>query len=97
MKRLLAAPLLLLPFACSDGPPTVVDGSSPEAFERTTKQARRNLPDADRLTFDKALRTVSGRRHAERDADALARTTFDGMTAAEIVADQKMRDQLGEK
>ena len=93
MIRLLAAPLLLMTFACSDRPPTVVDGSSPEGFERTTAQARRDLPDADRLTFDKAINTVGGRRHATRDTATLARVTFNGMTAAEIVADQKMRDQ----
>ena len=91
--RLLAAPLLLLASACSERPPTVVDGSSPEAFERTTALARRDLPDADRLIFDKALNTISGRRHAERNPDALARVTFDGMTAADIVADQKLRDR----
>lgn len=91
--RLLAAPLLLLAFACSERPPTVVDGSSPEAFERTTAEARRDLPDADRLIFDKAIRTISGRRHAERDPDALARVTFGGMTGAQIVEDQKSRDR----
>ena len=91
--RLLAAPLLLLTFACSERPPTVVDGSSPEAFERTIAQSRRDLPDADRLIFDKAIRTISGRRFANRDPDALARVTFDGMTAAEIVDDQKLRDR----
>ena len=80
---------------CSDRPPTVVDGSSPEAFERTAAEARRDLPDADRLVFDKALRTISGRRHAERDPDALARITFNGMTAAEIVEDQRFRDSQG--
>jgi hypothetical protein len=84
---------LLALAACSDRPPTVIDGSSQEAFERTAAQARRDLPDADRLIFDKAIRTMSGRRFAERDPDALARVTFDGMTAAEIVADQKLRDQ----
>jgi len=85
--------LLLTIAACSDRPPVVVDGSSAEAFERTVSQARRDLPDADRMIFDKAIRTVGGRRLAERDTDALARVTFNGMTAADIVADQKLRDQ----
>ena len=84
---------LLLSASCSGERPTVVDGSSEQSFERTVKEARRDLPDADRLTFDKAIKTVGGRRFAERDPNALARTTFNGMTAAEIVADQKMRDQ----
>jgi hypothetical protein len=51
----------------------VIDGSSPEAFERTTEAARREIPDADRLAFDRALRTVGGRRHAERDPEPCAR------------------------
>lgn len=97
MTRLLAAPFLLITVSCSDLPPSMVDGSSPEAFERTTAEARRDLPDADRLIFDKALNTISGRRHAERDPDALARVTFDGMTGAEIVEDQRYRDNLGSK
>ena len=70
----------------------VIDGSSQEAFARTTAEARRQLPDADRLVFDRALRTVGARRMASRDAEALARVTFDGMTAAEVVADQRRRD-----
>jgi hypothetical protein len=95
VRRLLAAPLLLIAAACSDRPPTLVDGSSPEAFARTTAEARRDLPDADRIIFDKAIKTISGRRHAERDPDALARVTFNGMTAAEIVEDQRFRDKQG--
>ena len=71
----------------------VIDGTSPAAFERTTAAARRELPDAQRLKFDQALRTIGGRRHAERDPAALARTTFDGMTAAQVVADQEARGQ----
>jgi hypothetical protein len=78
--------------SCSNKPATVVDGSSAEAFERSAADARRDLPDADRIIFDRAINTVGGRRYAERDADALARVTFNGMTAAEIVADQKSRD-----
>ena len=79
--------------ACSKPEPVVIDGSSPEAFERTTAEARRQLPDAQRLKFDEALRTIGGRRHGERDPNALARVTFDGMTAAEVVADQQGRGQ----
>ena len=83
---------MLMLWSCTGSPPTVIDGSSPEAFERTIAQGRREIPDADRIVFDRALRTIGGRRHAERDPDALARVTFNGMTAAEIVADQKTRD-----
>lgn len=93
MRRWLA--LALLATSCSAGEPTEIDGSSAEAFERTTAQARREIPDADRIVFDRALRTIGGRRHAERDAEALARVTFDGMTGEEVVADQKARDAGG--
>jgi hypothetical protein len=88
-----AAALALLLAACGSDKPVVIDGSSPEAFERTTAAARRQLPDAQRLRFDQAIRTIGGRRHAERDPAALARVTFDGMTAAEVVADQQAREQ----
>lgn len=88
-----AAALALALAACGTEPPVVIDGSSPEAFERTTAAARRQLPDAQRLQFDQALRTVGGRRHAERDPAALARVTFDGMTAAQVVADQRARER----
>ena len=85
---------VLLIAACSEAEPTVIDGSSPEAFERTTEQARRDLPDADRLCFDRALRTVGGRSHSARDPEKFARVTFDGMTGEQVVADQKSREAL---
>ena len=91
--RLAAAFLCVLLMGCGSQEPVVIDGSSPEAFERTTAQARRQLPDAERLLFDRAIRTVGGRRHAERDPAALARVTFDGMTAAQVVADERAREQ----
>jgi hypothetical protein len=93
--RTAAAALALLLAACAPEQAVVIDGSSPEAFERSAAAARRQLPDADRIVFDRALRTVGGRRHASRDPDALARLTFDGMTAAEVVDDQKARDPKG--
>lgn len=91
--RLEAALLCMLLLACGSPEPVVIDGSSPEAFERTTAQARRQLPDAERLLFDRAIRAVGGRRHAERDPAALARVTFDGMTASEVVADERAREK----
>ena len=71
----------------------VIDGSS-QAKLRANHRRRRagQLPDSDRLVFDRALRTVGGRRMANRDTAALARVTFDGMTASEVVADQRGRD-----
>jgi hypothetical protein len=92
MKQGLVGALLLLT-ACSKPEPVVIDGSSSERFQQSTAEARRQLPDADRIVFDRALRTIGGRRHSERDPDALARVTFDGMTGAQVVADQRARDQ----
>ena len=89
--RGLAAGLTLLLAGCEPEQPMVIDGSSPESFERTSAQARTELPDAERIIFDRALRTVGSRRHSERDPAALARVTFDGMTAPQIVADQRAR------
>jgi hypothetical protein len=90
--RLAAAALLLLVASCGSGEPVPIDGSSQEAFDKSIKKARRQIPDADRLVFDRAIRTVGGRRHAERDPQALARITFDGMTAAEVVEEQRERE-----
>ena len=90
MRGLIA--LALLVGSCAQRDSVVIDGSSPEAFQRTAAAARRDLPDADRLVFDRALRTIGGRRHSARDPEALARVTFDGMTAEQVVADQRGRD-----
>ena len=91
MKML--APLALVAglSTCSDAPPTRIDGSSPAAFARTTEQARRDLPVADRLTFDSAIATVPARRYANQDPDATARAAFDGLTAAEVVQSERDR------
>jgi hypothetical protein len=91
--RLAAAALILMLAGCENKEPVRIDGSSKERFEETSSQARRDLPVADRIVFDRAIRTIGGRRHAERDPEALARVTFDGMTAEEIVGDQKSRDK----
>ena len=66
---------------------TVIDGSSRKAFQETSQQARRDLPDADRLDYDTALRNPPGRRYGQSEAEieAIARETYNGMTAREIV------------
>lgn len=76
--------------ACQKAP-TIIDGSSPEAFAETTEKARRDLPIKDRLTFDAALRTVGGRRYADKDPNRTARNLYHGLTAADVVADAHAR------
>lgn len=76
--------------ACSKAP-TVIDGSSREAFAETTEQARRDLPIGDRLAFDAAIRNPGGPRYGERDMEGLAREAYHGMTAADVVADARLR------
>ena len=91
MKRLTAFALVAGLASCSETAPTRIDGSSPEAFERTIAIVRQDLPAADRLAFDAAIATVPGRRYANRDPAATARASFDGMTAAEVVETERRR------
>ena len=81
-----AAALFLALTGCG-GSPTVIDGSSNETFAATTEDARRDLSVKDRLAFDTALRSPPGKRFSdtEEEAAAIARNTYDGMTAAEVV------------
>jgi uncharacterized protein DUF6694 len=89
--RLAAALVAIAILAACSKAPTIIDGSSPQAFEETTEKARRDLPIKDRLTFDAALRNPAGRRYGNVDIDAVAREAFHGMTAADVVADAKAR------
>jgi hypothetical protein len=84
--RAVAAALLFLA-ACGGRQPTVIDGSSPDAFERTTQAARRDLPDAERLAYDAALKDPPGARFGDTpmQKDALARQAYNGMTARQVV------------
>jgi len=91
MKSLAALVLVVGLACCSDAPPTRIDGSSAEAFARTTEMARRDLPVADRLMFDSAIATMPARRYADRDPAATARMAFDGLTAAEVVRSERER------
>ena len=83
-------PLTAMLAACS-GDATVIDGSSEQAFEKSIEKARRDLPIKDRLTFDTAINTVGGRRYADNDPGATARELYNGMTAADVVADAHAR------
>lgn len=93
-----AAALILLGggAACSEQPVARIDGSSAQSFAATTAAARRDLPVADRLMFDSAIATVPARRYADNDPAATARAAFDGMTAADVVASERIRSP-GEK
>lgn len=77
--------------ACEQPPSTIIDGSSAEAFARSTETARLDLPVADRLDYDRAIASVPARRYGNRDPSAAARSAFDGMTAADIVATERER------
>ena len=91
MKWLAALGLAAGLACCSDAPPTRINGSSPDSFARTTEQARRDLPVADRLMFDSAIATVPARRYANQNPGATARAAFDGLTAAEVVRSERER------
>jgi len=88
--RLLPLILAALIAGCSKAP-TIIDGSSPQAFEKSTEKARRDLPIKDRLVFDAALRNPAGRRYGNIDIDGTARVAFHGMTAFDVVADARAR------
>ncbi len=77
--------------ACSEQPATRIDGSSPDAFARTTELARQDLPIADRLEFDSAIATVPARRYGDKDPGATARVAFDGLTATQVVHSERER------
>jgi hypothetical protein len=76
--------------ACSKAP-AIIDGTSPEAFAKTTEKARRDLPIKDRLTFDAALKNPGGTRFANKDPEATIREAYHGMTAFDVVADAHAR------
>jgi len=90
LKRLAVFAILMIATACSNTP-TVIDGSSPESFAKTTEKARRDLPIKERLTFDAAIHNPGGRRYGNNDIEALSREAYHGMTAFDVVADAKAR------
>lgn len=96
--RAVGAALLLLA-ACGNKQQTVIDGSSSQAFTKTVAQARRDIPDADRLVFDAAIRNPPGRSFGDSEAEieALARHVYHGMTAQRVVGDQRSAGTQGEQ
>ena len=83
----LGTALVAIALAACSRAPVVIDGSSPQNFTRTAEEARRDLPVKERLAFDRALRFPPGKRLADTEAEAaeIARRTYDGMTALEVV------------
>ena len=90
--KIRAAIVALMVLAGCSREPTVIDGSSPAAFEKTTEKARRDLPIKDRLTFDAALHNPGGMRYGtNKNAASVAREAYNGMTAFDVVADAQAR------
>jgi len=88
--RLFALLLALLLASCGSEP-TVIDGSTPELFAKTTEKARRDLPIKERLTFDAALHNPGGLRYGNKDTESVAREAYHGMTAFDVVGDAHAR------
>jgi hypothetical protein len=83
----------------SDGP-QVIDGSSPEAFEQTMRDARSELGPKDRLKFEAAVTEFRAQVFAEADDrqeyNRLVREGLNGLTAVAIVAKfNQNADKLG--
>ena len=87
MRRAGPALAMLAALAACSAEPVTLDGSSAETFAASAEAARRDLPVADRLAFDAALKAPPGKRFADKEdrVSELARTTYDGMTAAQVV------------
>jgi hypothetical protein len=101
--RLLAPLVAVLLSGCGlFGPdePTVIDGSSQEAFEQSLAAARRDLGPAERLKFEAAWTEYRGQMFAKADNrqeyQQLLREGMDGLTAPMIVAQfDKDVDRIG--
>ncbi|WP_152639836.1 hypothetical protein [Sphingobium bisphenolivorans] len=86
---LLSAAMALASCGTDDGP-TVIDGSSQQAFETTLAAARRDVGARDRLKLEAAIREHQARMFAKADDrqeyQRLVREGMDGLTAPAIVA-----------
>ncbi|TXC71341.1 hypothetical protein FSB78_10600 [Sphingomonas ginsenosidivorax] len=94
----------LLVSGCSLGrdEPTVIDGTSAEAFDRTLSAAKADLGPRDRLKFEAALSEFKARTFAKADSrqeyNGLLRKGLDGLTAPRVVAQfNKDVDRVGGK
>jgi hypothetical protein len=92
MSRPLALLALFLLPACGGGAaPTVIDGSSQEAYDRTLAEAKGELGPQDRLKFETALAEFRAQMFAKADDrqeyKRLVREGMDGLTAPRIVGE----------
>ncbi|WP_129586214.1 hypothetical protein [Sphingomonas montana] len=92
MRQLHLLSACLLVSACGFGAdvPTVIDGSSAEAFDRTLSAAKADLGPRDRLKFEGALSEFKARTFAKADSrqdyQRKLRAGLDGLTAPRIVS-----------
>ena len=102
MRSTLMLSACLLLAACGVGAdgPTVIDGSSPEAFSETMSAAKSDLGPKDRIKFEAALAEFRTRTFAKADSrqeyQRLLREGLDGLTAPRVVAQfNKDVDRVG--
>lgn len=92
MRSFLLPCVLLLMSACGTGAsgPTVIDGSSAEAFNRTLSAAKGDVGPRDRLKLEAALTEYKAQVFAQADTrqdyQRKLREGMDGLTAPAIVA-----------
>jgi len=83
--------MLLLSGCGGADAPTVIDGSSQEAYERTLGEAKGELGPQDRLKFEAALAEFRAQMFAKADDrqeyKRLVREGMDGLTAPRIVSE----------
>ncbi len=88
--RALVLTLLLAGCGMGEAAPTVIDGSSPEAFKTSVAAARAELGPRDRIKFEAALTAIRGRQFAAAsdrvEYNRRIREALDGQTAPQIVA-----------
>lgn len=91
MRSVLLFSACVLLGACGTGQdgPTVIDGSSAEAFDRTLSAAKGDLGPKDRLKFEAALAEFRTRTFARadnrQDYQRRLRDGLDGLTAPAVV------------
>ena len=87
---LLSACLLLCACGTGEAGPTVIDGSSAEAFDRTLGAAKRDVSPKDRIKFEAALAEFRAQTFAKastrQDYQRRLREGLDGLTAPAVVA-----------